>query len=208
VALDDGVKRPNLDYHSRSKQSVSRRSRCESFAQFWTPERDVGGTDGVFRGILTISLDADLQDIAAIKTMVEFFYEGNDIVLDVRTNRGSDTTFKRISASWLPLMMRAARRMWEASPSALPRGPSRSRGKDRAKSRRQRPAPPAGPARQRMERARRPQRQGTSSRRRHQSARRPINTGVSGGRKRSLRPAKRSEGSAVMRGCRCELGAE
>jgi hypothetical protein len=79
VALDDGVKRPNLDYHSRSKQSVSRRSRCESFAQFWTPERDVGGTDGVFRGILTISLDADLQDIAAIKTMVEFFYEGNDI---------------------------------------------------------------------------------------------------------------------------------
>ncbi|MEP1471055.1 MAG: glycosyltransferase family 2 protein [Halieaceae bacterium] len=46
-----------------------------------------------------ITLDADLQDdIAAIEDMLSSFQRGNEIVYGVRSNRESDTVFKRITA--------------------------------------------------------------------------------------------------------------
>ncbi|MBQ9136195.1 MAG: glycosyltransferase family 2 protein [Lachnospiraceae bacterium] len=48
---------------------------------------------------ITVSIDADLQDdIAAIEEMVDKYHEGNDIVYGVRSDRSSDTFFKRFTA--------------------------------------------------------------------------------------------------------------
>lgn len=48
---------------------------------------------------ITVSIDADLQDdIKAIEEMVDKFHEGNDIVYGVRSDRKSDTFFKRFTA--------------------------------------------------------------------------------------------------------------
>ena len=48
---------------------------------------------------ITISIDADLQDdVAAIYEMVDKYYEGNDIVYGVRSDRKNDTFFKRTTA--------------------------------------------------------------------------------------------------------------
>lgn len=50
-------------------------------------------------GDAVISIDADLQDdIRVIKDMVEAFREGRDIVYGVRTERTSDSFFKRFTA--------------------------------------------------------------------------------------------------------------
>ena len=48
---------------------------------------------------IAVSIDADLQDdIKAIEEMVDKFHEGNDIVYGVRSDRSSDTFFKRFTA--------------------------------------------------------------------------------------------------------------
>lgn len=48
---------------------------------------------------MSISIDADLQDdINCFDSMIEKFYEGNEIVYGVRNNRDSDSAFKKFSA--------------------------------------------------------------------------------------------------------------
>lgn len=49
---------------------------------------------------MTISIDADLQDdVNVIEEMVDKYYEGNDIVYGVRSDRTTDTFFKRFTAN-------------------------------------------------------------------------------------------------------------
>ena len=69
--------------------------------------RNVGHQNALFAGLMaaaskcdiTISIDADLQDdVAAIYEMVDKYYEGNDIVYGVRSDRKNDTFFKRTTA--------------------------------------------------------------------------------------------------------------
>ena len=68
---------------------------------------NVGHQNALFAGLMaaaskcdiTISIDADLQDdVAAIYEMVDKYYEGNDIVYGVRSDRKNDTFFKRTTA--------------------------------------------------------------------------------------------------------------
>lgn len=48
---------------------------------------------------VTISIDADLQDdVAVIEEMIDKFHAGNDIVYGVRSDRSSDSFFKRFTA--------------------------------------------------------------------------------------------------------------
>lgn len=48
---------------------------------------------------ISISIDADLQDdVNAIENMINKYYEGNDIVFGVRSDRSSDTGFKKTTA--------------------------------------------------------------------------------------------------------------
>ncbi len=48
---------------------------------------------------VTVSIDADLQDdVAVIEEMVDKFHAGNDIVYGVRSDRSSDSFFKRFTA--------------------------------------------------------------------------------------------------------------
>lgn len=57
---------------------------------------------------MCISIDADLQDdISAIKSMVEKYHSGADIVFGVRSDRKSDTFFKRFTAQSFYKLMSA-----------------------------------------------------------------------------------------------------
>lgn len=48
---------------------------------------------------VTVSIDADLQDdVAVIEQMIDKFHEGKDIVYGVRSERKTDTFFKRFTA--------------------------------------------------------------------------------------------------------------
>ena len=60
------------------------------------------------KGEAVISIDADLQDdIGVIETMVDRFTEGYEVVYGVRTNRDSDTLFKRFTAEFYYKTLRA-----------------------------------------------------------------------------------------------------
>lgn len=51
------------------------------------------------RSDVTISIDADLQDdVAVIEEMMDKYHAGNDIVYGVRSDRSSDSFFKRFTA--------------------------------------------------------------------------------------------------------------
>lgn len=51
------------------------------------------------RADMVISIDADLQDdICVIETMIDKYYDGNDIIYGVRESRDTDTAFKRGTA--------------------------------------------------------------------------------------------------------------
>ena len=52
-------------------------------------------------GDAIVSIDADLQDdVAAIESMVDAYRAGKDVVYGVRSNRASDSGFKRNTAQW------------------------------------------------------------------------------------------------------------
>ena len=56
---------------------------------------------------VSVSIDADLQDdIAVIEDMVRFYLQGNDIVYGVRSDRSTDTFFKRTTAQGFYKVMR------------------------------------------------------------------------------------------------------
>lgn len=56
---------------------------------------------------MMVTIDADLQDdVNIIPTMVEKFYEGNDIVYAVRNNRDTDTFFKKKTAEMFYTFMK------------------------------------------------------------------------------------------------------
>lgn len=55
---------------------------------------------------VTISIDADLQDdTAVIEEMIDKFHQGSDIVYGVRSDRKSDSFFKRVTAQGFYKMM-------------------------------------------------------------------------------------------------------
>lgn len=57
---------------------------------------------------MTISLDADLQDdINAIDEMIDKYYEGCDVVYGVRSERETDTFFKKFTAEGFYKLMKA-----------------------------------------------------------------------------------------------------
>lgn len=57
---------------------------------------------------LTVSIDADLQDdVSAIEKMVDAYHAGNDVVYGVRSDRSSDSAFKRATAQGFYKLMSA-----------------------------------------------------------------------------------------------------
>lgn len=67
--------------------------------------RNRGHQNALLAGLLTaegeaiISIDADLQDdLTAIKSMIDHYISGNDIVYGIRKSRDTDTFFKRFTA--------------------------------------------------------------------------------------------------------------
>jgi glycosyltransferase involved in cell wall biosynthesis len=79
--------------------------------------RNAGHQNALLAGLLNVkdlvdcavTIDADLQDdLNAIKTMLEHFQEGSDIVYGVRQSRETDTFFKRVTAlAFYKLMKRS-----------------------------------------------------------------------------------------------------
>ena len=75
--------------------------------------RNVGHQHALLAGLLQapgevlISIDADLQDdIAVVPKMLDLYAQGHDIVYGVRSQRGCDTVFKRMTAVGFYRLMR------------------------------------------------------------------------------------------------------
>ena len=77
---------------------------------------NVGHQNALLAGLLTankdsditVSIDADLQDdVNAIEKMVDAYLDGADIVFGVRSDRSSDSAFKRITAQGFYKLMSA-----------------------------------------------------------------------------------------------------
>ena len=60
------------------------------------------------RADMIISMDADLQDdIGAVDEMLDYYYQGNDVVYGVRSRRDEDSFFKRTTAEGFYKVMQA-----------------------------------------------------------------------------------------------------
>ncbi len=77
---------------------------------------NVGHQNALLAGLLTaneesdmgVSIDADLQDdVAAIEKMVDRYHMGYDVVYGVRSDRTSDSAFKRVTAQGFYKLMNA-----------------------------------------------------------------------------------------------------
>lgn len=100
LLVDDGSK-------DRTWQIISQLHQKDSRFQGVKLSRNRGHQNALLAGLMTarsfcdaaISLDADLQDdINAMDTMLQKFQDGCDIVYGVRSDRETDTVFKRCTA--------------------------------------------------------------------------------------------------------------
>jgi polyisoprenyl-phosphate glycosyltransferase len=98
--VDDGSK-------DRTWELIENESEHNSFVKGLKLARNVGHQNALLAGLRTankqsdcvISIDADLQDdINVIRTFVEKYWEGFDVVYGVRDSRDTDTYFKRTTA--------------------------------------------------------------------------------------------------------------
>lgn len=98
--VDDGSK-------DRTWELIENETEQNSFVEGLKLARNVGHQNALLAGLETankqsdcvVSIDADLQDdIAVIRTFVEKYIEGFDIVYGVRDHRDTDTFFKRTTA--------------------------------------------------------------------------------------------------------------
>ncbi len=98
--VDDGSK-------DRTWELIENETEHNSFVKGLKLARNVGHQNALIAGLETankqsdcvVSIDADLQDdIAVIRTFVEKYLEGFDIVYGVRDHRDTDTFFKRTTA--------------------------------------------------------------------------------------------------------------
>ncbi|MCR4739104.1 MAG: glycosyltransferase family 2 protein [Lachnospiraceae bacterium] len=98
-----------VDDGSRDKtwEIIDRFNREKQYVQGLKLAGNVGHQNALFAGLMTIrdevdaavSIDADLQDdISVIEEMIVKFESGNDIVYGVRSERKTDSFFKRFTA--------------------------------------------------------------------------------------------------------------
>lgn len=98
--VDDGSK-------DRTWELIENETEKNSFVKGLKLAKNVGHQNALIAGLETankqsdcvVSIDADLQDdIAVIRTFVEKYLEGYDVVYGVRDHRDTDTFFKRTTA--------------------------------------------------------------------------------------------------------------
>lgn len=96
--VDDGSK-------DRTWQIIAESSRKNARVKGLKLARNRGHQNALLAGLenaegdVLISIDSDLQDdIKVIRSMMEEYYEGSDVVYGVRKARETDTRFKRITA--------------------------------------------------------------------------------------------------------------
>jgi glycosyltransferase involved in cell wall biosynthesis len=98
--VDDGSK-------DKTWQLIEEESKLNPLVRGLKLSGNVGHQNALLAGLLTanedsditISIDADLQDdVNAIEKMVDAYHGGADIVYGVRSDRSSDSPFKRITA--------------------------------------------------------------------------------------------------------------
>ena len=98
--VDDGSK-------DKTWAIIKRLSEQEEHFKGLKFSRNFGHQDALLAGMTTavqfadmiVTIDADLQDdVEAIEGMIDAYHDGNDVVYGVRSNRDTDTAFKRKTA--------------------------------------------------------------------------------------------------------------
>lgn len=108
IFVDDGSK-------DKTWSIISKLHKQSPFFQGILLSRNRGHQNALLAGLMTaklycdmtISMDADLQDdIDAIDKMIEKYYDGNEIIYGVRSNRNTDTAFKHYTAEFYYKLMK------------------------------------------------------------------------------------------------------
>ncbi len=107
--VDDGSK-------DNTWQLISKEVSLNPYVRGLKLSGNVGHQNALLAGLLTanassdltVSIDADLQDdVNAIEKMVDKYHEGCDVVYGVRSDRSSDSAFKRLTAEGFYKIMSA-----------------------------------------------------------------------------------------------------
>lgn len=116
ISDDSGVLFVNDGSRDRTWELIEQQYHADSHIYGLNLAGNVGHQNALLAGLhtaqdicdLSISIDADLQDdIGVIEQMVDHYYAGADIVYGVRSERKTDSAFKRVTAQAFYKLMQA-----------------------------------------------------------------------------------------------------
>ena len=107
ISADSGILFVNDGSRDRTWELISKAFKASKYVYGINLAGNVGHQNALLAGLntvkdicdISVSIDADLQDdIGVIEEMIDKYYDGADIVYGVRTERKTDSFFKRITA--------------------------------------------------------------------------------------------------------------
>lgn len=107
ISADSGILFVNDGSRDRTWELISKAFKSNKYVYGLNLAGNVGHQNALLAGLntvkdicdISVSIDADLQDdIGVIEEMIDKYYEGADIVYGVRSERKTDSFFKRFTA--------------------------------------------------------------------------------------------------------------
>lgn len=107
ISADSGILFVNDGSRDRTWELISKAFKASKYVYGLNLAGNVGHQNALLAGLntvkdicdISVSIDADLQDdVGVIEEMIDKYYDGADIVYGVRTERKTDSFFKRFTA--------------------------------------------------------------------------------------------------------------
>lgn len=107
ISADSGILFVNDGSRDRTWELISKAFKASKYVYGINLAGNVGHQNALLAGLntvkdicdISVSIDADLQDdVGVIEEMIDKYYDGADIVYGVRTERKTDSFFKRFTA--------------------------------------------------------------------------------------------------------------
>ena len=107
ISADSGILFVNDGSRDRTWELISKAFKASKYVYGINLAGNVGHQNALLAGLntvkdicdISVSIDADLQDdIGVIEEMIDKYYDGADIIYGVRTERKTDSFFKRFTA--------------------------------------------------------------------------------------------------------------
>lgn len=107
ISADSGILFVNDGSRDRTWELISKAFKASKYVYGLNLAGNVGHQNALLAGLntvkdicdMSVSIDADLQDdVGVIEEMIDKYYDGADIIYGVRTERKTDSFFKRFTA--------------------------------------------------------------------------------------------------------------